>query len=108
MGSINRAAIVIQPKPTFLAWAQTLEGAIARDDETWTSVYLVNANECDAPEKVLQESYALIFEEQLASWHRIQSDWPAPRSFELFQQWFHAEVVDLVFDLAEQQVGHDD
>jgi hypothetical protein len=108
MRSINRAAIVVRPKPSFFAWAATLDGAFDCQGDAWTSVYLVSADDTDPPEKVLRESYTMIFEEELESWHRRESDWPQPRSFELFQQWFHAEVVDLVLDLTGRGIQYDD
>ena len=35
-------------------------------------------------------------------------DWPEPRTIAMFQEWFDAEVVDLVFDLSGRPIEHDD
>ena len=108
MHSINRAAIVIRPKAPFFDWARSLEGGLPESAEAWTSVYLVPADESDQPDKIVRRCFGQIFEEQLETWHRIEDDWPTPRTFSLFQQWFDADVVDLVFDLSEEPIEHDD
>ncbi len=108
MYSINRAAIVLRPKKPFFDWARSLEGGLPESTEAWCSVYLAEAAENDEPDEILRRHFAPIFEEQLASWHRVVDDWPAPRTFALFQQWFDAEVVDLVFDLSEEPPKHDE
>lgn len=108
MHSINRAAIVVRPKPPFFDWARSLEGGLPESTEAWASVYLVPADENDQPDKIVRRCFGQIFEEQLEAWHRVEEDWPTPRTFSLFQQWFDAEVVDLVFDFSEEQIEHDD
>lgn len=108
MDSINRAAIVVRPKEPFFEWASSLEGGLPESTEAWCSVYLADAAEDDDPNQVLRRHFATIFEEQLESWHRRVDDWPSPRTFALFEQWFEAEVVDLVFDLAEEPIAHDE
>jgi hypothetical protein len=35
-------------------------------------------------------------------------DWPKLRTIGLFQEWFDAEVVELVIDLSERLIEHDD
>jgi len=108
MYSINRAAIVVRPKKPFFDWARSLEGGLPENTEAWCSVYLGEAAENDEPVEVLRRHFAAIFDEQLASWYRVVDDWPAPRPFALFEQWFDAEVIDLVFDLSEESPKHDE
>jgi hypothetical protein len=108
MNSINRAAIVVRPKTPFFDWARALEGGLPENTQTWTSVYLVPADENDQPDKIVRRCFGQIFEEQLEAWHRVEDDWPTPRTFSLFQQWFDADVVDLVFDLSDEPIEHDD
>ncbi len=105
---INRAAIVVRPKTPFFDWARSLEGGLPERAEAWYSVYLVEAAETDDPTKLLRRHFAAIFEEQLASWHRVVDDWPSPRTFAMFQQWFDAEVVDLVFDFSKRPIERDE
>ncbi len=76
--------------------------------EAWTSVYLVEAGEDEEPNRILRRCFASIFEEQLEAWHRDITDWPTPRTMALFRDWFEAKVVDLVFDISERPIEHDD
>lgn len=108
MYSVNRAAIVVRPKSPFFDWARSLAGGLPKSTQAWTSVYLVPADEIDQPEMHVRQCFGQIFEEQLEAWHRLQSAWPTPRTFSLFQQWFEAEMVDLVFDLSDEPIDHDD
>lgn len=108
MHSINRAAIVVKPKSAFFEWAKTLEEGLPHDSQTWTSVYLVSIDMLGEPGDILLRNFEQIFEEQLEAWHNDEEDWPAARPFALFQQWFQAEVVDLVLDLAEETLEYDD
>lgn len=108
MHSINRAAIVVRPKRPFFDWARSLEAALPESTEAWTSVYLVAAHEVDQPMEILRRCFESIFEEQLEAWHRDVDAWPTPRTFSLFEQWFEVEIVDMIFDLSEEPIEHDD
>ena len=108
MHSINRAAIVVRPKTPFFDWARALEGRLPESTQAWTSVYLVPADDKDQPEKIVRRHFGQIFEEQLEAWHRVEDEWPTPRTFSQFQQWFDADVVDLVFDCSDEPIEHDD
>ena len=50
----------------------------------------------------------LVFEEQLTAWHCDIEGWPKPRTIAVFQTWFGAQVVDLVFELSEGPIEHGD
>lgn len=103
MRSINRVAIVVRPKPAFFEWAGSLQGERVENPEIWCSVYLVEASEHDEPRETLKRCFEDVFEEQLGSWHTRAADWPSPRTFAMFCDWFDAEVGDLVFDLSEDE-----
>ncbi len=108
MNSINRAAIVVRPKAPFFEWARSLEGGLPETTEPWTSVYLVDAGETEEPSRILRRCFASIFEEQLNGWHCDMDDWPQPRTAAMFREWFEVEVVDLVFDLNDGPIEHDE
>ena len=108
MNSINRAAVVVRPKAPFVEWARSLDGGLPETTEPWTSVYLVDAGENEEPSCVLRQSFALIFEEQLEAWHLDVDEWPTPRTLTMFCDWFDADVVDVVFDISEGPIEHDD
>ncbi|MEQ8789532.1 MAG: hypothetical protein RIC55_24775 [Pirellulaceae bacterium] len=106
MKSINRFAIVVRLKEPYLVWARSIDDGDP-DPET-CSVYLADADENEPPEDVLRRHFAEIFEEQLESWHLDTDRWPKVRTPAVFEQWFDARVVDLVFDLADEPIEHDE
>jgi hypothetical protein len=69
MKSVNRYAIVVRTKQPFFDWAGTLDGGLPNSTNPWTSVCLVTAPDDEGPEKILRGNFAVIFEEQLESWH---------------------------------------
>jgi hypothetical protein len=75
--------------------------------ESWTSVYRIDAGESEEPSRVLRRCFASIFGEQFG-WHRNCDDWPTPRTITMFREWFEVEVVDLVFDLNDGPIEHDE
>lgn len=103
MRSINRVAIVVRPKPAFFDWAAGLEGGVGESPTSWCSVYLAEAVEDDEPEDTLQRHFKGGFEEQLESCYTRKADWPSPRTFAMFQDWFDSEIGDLVFDLSDDK-----
>lgn len=48
-----------------------------------------------------------MFEYELNSWHMVEANWP-PRTWEIFQEWFHIEVHEVVEDAGDGPVGEDD
>ena len=68
-----------------------------------TSVYLIEESE-----RALRSSWEWIFEEMLSSWCEDERLWPDKRTFSMFQKWFDTRVIDLVFDLADSPLAHDD
>lgn len=111
-GASIRNAIRMSSRLTcsaFFEWAGTLDGPKIESPEIWTSVYLVEASEDEGLEKTLQRHFKEIFEEQLESWYTRKADWPTPRTFAIFQEWFDAEISDPVFDLSDDEpLEHDE
>jgi hypothetical protein len=108
MQAINRAAILVRPKPPFFEWARSLEDGLPESNEVWTTVYLVDEPKDYDPENIVRQHFKKIFDEQLGSWHLNMLAWPTPRKFSMFQQWFETEIVDLVLDMAKEPIKHDD
>jgi hypothetical protein len=48
---------------------------------------------------IAQPYFTAIFEEELNSWHRRESEWPSRRTYETFLEWFDVEVHSMVLDL---------
>ena len=110
MFTINRVAVVVEPKEPYYAWARQLEDdGPSIDDlapEDRCSVFLIEWAE--APESTLRRHFARIFEEKLNAWHRLPADWPQKRTYKMFRQWFHVRLVDLVLDLEEGPLLQDE
>jgi hypothetical protein len=49
-----------------------------------------------------------MFDEQLHSWHMDQRPWPRNRTLEMFLEWFDVRVVELVYDLGDVTLDHED
>jgi hypothetical protein len=107
MQSINRAAIVVRRKQQYFDWARSLDD-LPTEPDAGSSIYLVEAAETESPTAIVKRCFPEIFEEQLVSWRRDGQDWPSPRTFALFQEWFDAEIVDLVLDLSNGEIDRED
>ena len=104
---INRLAIVVRPKEPFYAWTRSLEGNSAiglKGRQLPSKVYLVDQVSLGSPERALRRHYQSIFAVQLHSWHLVEANWPARRTWQVFQQWFEAEVIDPVLDLGNHRL----
>ena len=111
MKSVNRLAIAVTPREPYLAWARAISDGSAAVDamaESFTSVYLVDEPDVFDPDRLIRKHYALIFEEQLNSWHRVESCWPKHRILAMFREWFDAKVVDMVWDLGRGPIEADE
>lgn len=105
MRLVKRAAITVTPKQPYIDWANSLDEAgvqIGEDFQPERHVYLIGDVSEVFPfdrDVIVRPYFEAIFEEELNGWHRRVSDWPAPRTFELFLEWFDVEVHSMVLDL---------
>jgi hypothetical protein len=108
--TINRIAVVVEPKEPYRVWARDLDGNDPTIDgmsrEHLTSVYLIE--EDPDSEEPLRRHWDWIFAENLHSWCRDSSSWPQGRTYTLFKEWFDVRVVDMVFDLDDAPLRHDE
>ena len=72
-------------------------------EEDRRTVYL--GPEADNPslERLIEEFWEEIFELELAAWLEDSSGWPAPRTREMFNEWFEVELTDTVVDLVPEE-----
>jgi hypothetical protein len=111
MSMINRCILIVKAKQPFLLWLQSLPDPanftlqqINRDNAT----YLLPEYDADDDRKKLLRRYSnLIFEEQLSSWWRDETDWPAKRDVKTFTQWFDVEFHSVVLDLVDKPLLHE-
>ena len=108
--TVNRIAVVVEPKEPYYAWARALDDDEPSIDsmsrESITSVYLID--EAENAEKSLRQNWEWIFEEKLISWHRDREAWPDKRTYTSFRDWFEVRLIDLVFDLSESPLLQED
>ena len=110
MASINRCAIGVAPRQPLIDWSRQVSGD---SDMAWSaedhSLYLLPAYETpEEGEQRLREAYEQIFCSELESWSLDPDTWPSPRSYELFRAWFAIRFYDLVEDLSDEELIHED
>ncbi|MBZ5558166.1 MAG: hypothetical protein LAO77_12905 [Acidobacteriia bacterium] len=108
MSFLYRTAITITRKQPYIDWANSFnDGGSDLTDEINSSrrtIYLVPESD-DEPdrEKIVDEFWPHIFEEELSGWMLKEEDWPASRTREMFLAWFDVEIADSVFDLTPEE-----
>jgi hypothetical protein len=106
MYSLNRWLITVTPKQPFIDWVNRndpehqLSAEEVREDPTGylvpEYVYLSDR------EKVIEECYDLLFEEELYAWYTDETMWPQQRDLKMFREWFEVNFQSLVFDLVPE------
>ena len=107
MATLNRSAVVVEPKQPFLDWLHmvdpTSQDLALPDLVQEPTIYLIP--ECDTGadvDQALRELCEEIFTEQLAGWFNDEETWPQDRGFEVFRHGFdfhhHSMLVDLCDD----------
>jgi len=114
MSHLNRSAITITRKQPYADWAirqaqaeAEAEGESDPDpftDDVPRTVYMVGpAVPVDDVGELLDDFWQDIFEEELAAWSEDSTTWPEPRTRDLFDTWFDAEITDTVVDLTPDE-----
>ena len=104
MRRVKRTAVIVIPKQPYIDWANSLEdggGKLGEDFTPEHTIYLVEditGFMIDEVE-IIKPYYEYIFEVELNSWHRLESDWPTNRDLVTFLEWFEVEIHSLVLDL---------
>lgn len=106
MVTLNRSAIVVQPKRPFLDWLHRADPAsrslTLQELVRESTIYLIP--ECDTNaevDEVLRELCEEIFIEQLAGWFNDRTTWPQNRCFEVFCRWFDFQHHSMLMDLCD-------
>jgi ribosomal protein L24E len=107
MSFLYRTAVTVTRKQPYIDWANSsdddgpeLTKELADDRRT---VFLVGESDDRHDLRTLLDDYwEEIFEEELAMWMEEPDDWPAPRTREMFDAWFDAEITDTVIDLVPE------
>jgi hypothetical protein len=104
MAVLNRCAIAVAPRSPMREWSRPFGGPEDRgNDSEEQSLYLIPAYDDDAEAlTLLSKLYEGIFSAELNLWCGDRALWPAPRSFDLFLQWFSLRLFPLVDDLGSE------
>ncbi len=107
---LNRCVVVVRPKQAYIDWADSLnDGGTLPSADGEKTAYLLPANEADHDgSQTIEQCYEGLFESELASWHQYEEDWPANRTFKMFQRWFSVEWHSVVLDLCSDPLKDDD
>jgi hypothetical protein len=109
---LNRSAVTIKAKQPFIDWVLALpesEHVTRNDIDEDSTVYLLPDSFDDTTnDKLLQQFYQRIFEEQLSDWHTDEESWPKKRDVALFKKWFELEFHTVILDLVGDSLEDDD
>jgi ribosomal protein L24E len=104
---LHRFALTITRRQPYADWASGESAgepdAVAYSDELPRTIYLVPAVGSPSVSELLDQFWSDIFEEELEAWSEDEASWPGPRTRELFDLWFAAELTDTVVDLAPDE-----
>ena len=107
MSFLYRFAVTITRKQPFIDWANSFDDDVeltAEIADAGRTIYLVPET-TDEPDRaeILDEFWDSIFEQELGAWVLSDEKWPAPRTREMFDEWFDAEITSAVFDLTPDE-----
>ena len=103
---LHRSALTVTRNQPYADWANQPfdDEPVPYRDEFPRTVYLVPAlDSMTTLEQVLDEFWEYIFEEELAAWDEDEFRWPAPRTRQIFDQWFAVELTESVVDLTPEE-----
>ncbi len=108
MKLIERTAVIVRPKATYLKWAASTDPDapdhvdIVRDR---FAVYLVETTESPGAEHRAVDRHArAIFEAELEAWDREPALWPSRRGPATLRDWFDVQTESVVVDLAHREL----
>jgi hypothetical protein len=103
---LRRSIIAILPRQPFVDWLRTrpdekdatLKYAREHDSISFLIPYPMNSHETV---RVVPDHWPRFFTQMLEQACDNPGDWPAGRTWEMFQQWFEIEYRDTVLDIAD-------
>ena len=111
---INRCAITVRARESFLDWLNALPDPVSGDTtleevNSELHVYLLpDYGYDDEREGLLAQFHDIIFERELDGWWTDETDWPQERNLEMFTQWFDVEFHSIVEDLVDAPLIDED
>lgn len=109
MRYLNRAAIVVTPKPPLFEWVQRvapLDGGYEPGESDQGTVYLVRTyTYATEVEPLVKRHYRTIFLNELTAWITDPTLWPAPLTYRMFREWFDIQIDSEVIDLLDEPLA---
>lgn len=105
-GFINRCSITLKPKKPFFDWINKLDTNDPNDplmEVEEYSVYLI-IDENDDVEQWLKKKFDKLFMAELDGWHENKKEWPQKRSYKMLKEWFHVEVLSMIYDFEREPI----
>lgn len=106
---INRAAIIIWHKEAYFQWTESLDGDRPNSNEG--NLYLIEDLQTGSPEEagqLIRKYWREIAEEEFEAWCTDDEAWPRLKSIKDFGEYFRWEVRDMIHDLCDEPIEHDD
>jgi len=103
---INRCGITVMPLKPFIDWVKyvTPDFKVPPEHRNLGNTYLADmVNVEEDYNRVLNEVYSRIFENELRTITKDETLWPQTRTFDIFQKWFVYKIDPMVFDLGEEE-----
>ena len=108
MKTINRTAITIIPKQSYIDWANSFEGGVGYDRIHATTILISDKYDEFDYEVYLKKIFKDVFKEQLESWMADPDDWPPKRTYKMFKDWFEVICSDMTWDYGDGDIEHDE
>lgn len=114
MPTVNRAALILKPRPAFLKWVNEADphpgnSVTMEDIQRDLTVYLIPDYDLEeAAAEFLKANFDFFFEDILWGYYRDESLWPQNRTYELFCRWFDYSVYSMVDDVVAAPLIRED
>lgn len=106
MKILNRAVVILKPKPPYFEWTSQFIGHLYHSGGTRPAIAFLVADIEDQKtgEQIVRNCYQTIFEEELSTWTLDKAAWPKTRDWNTFEAWFDVELRSLVLDLCNYEM----
>lgn len=106
-GYIDRLALTMTAQQPFFDWVKSVYPDNRMEAKNQKShVYLLYEGIND-PDTYIRKQFDIYFESELEAFEIYEENWPAKRSFKMFQEWFHFSFSSLVYDMENQPIYKD-
>jgi hypothetical protein len=105
IGYANRSLLLLRPRAPMITWVQGCDpGAPISDEEVAraTEAMMIPAFEVVADAwSWIEDNADALFEVALGAWYGDRVLWPERRDWLTLQEWFHLEIVDVLWDVVD-------